>query len=158
MDVVAVFVVDPGSGLQSYYNCSAVSASCAVALFDLALRAVIAWPLLMSLAVIFCSIIVYLVLKRMQAIEKDVAVMESMNEDLKMAKVAAEAADKAKSNFLATVSHEIRLAKALANVCKCFFFFFFLLHCFLRVIPNAACIYKYLGLIGFSVVCGAGLP
>jgi histidine kinase 2/3/4 (cytokinin receptor) len=192
MDVVAVFVVDPGSGLQSYYNCSAVSASCAVALFDpahraseaskvavswefgtqqfevrclpkhnlklLALRAVIAWPLLMSLAVIFCSIIVYLVLKRMQAIEKDVAVMESMNEDLKMAKVAAEAADKAKSNFLATVSHEIRLAKALANVCKFFFFFFFLLHCFLRVIPNAACIYKYLGLIGFSVVCGAGLP
>ena len=74
-----------------------------------ALQAVIAWPLLMSLLVIFCSIIVYLVLKRMQAIEKDVSIMERMNEDLKLAKLAAEAADKAKSSFLATVSHEIRL-------------------------------------------------
>ncbi|KAG0597347.1 hypothetical protein M758_UG330500 [Ceratodon purpureus] len=44
----------------------------------------------------------------MEAIEKDVVVMERMNEDLKLAKLAAEAADKAKSNFLATVSHEIR--------------------------------------------------
>ncbi|KAG0567924.1 hypothetical protein KC19_7G172500 [Ceratodon purpureus] len=142
MDVVAVFVVDPASGLYPYYNCSATSSSCALPLFDpahrasevskaavswgygtqqfevrclpkhnltlLALRAVIAWPLLMSLVVIFFSIIVYLVLKRMEAIEKDVVVMERMNEDLKLAKLAAEAADKAKSNFLATVSHEIR--------------------------------------------------
>ena len=62
----------------------------------------------MSLVVLFCSIIVYLVLKRMQAIAKDVGLMERMNVDLKAAKVAAEAADKAKSSFLATVSHEIR--------------------------------------------------
>lgn len=75
----------------------------------LALRAAIAWPLLMSLVVIFFSIIVYLVLKRMQAIEEEVRLMEKMNEDLNVAKLAAEAADKAKSNFLATVSHEIRL-------------------------------------------------
>lgn len=74
----------------------------------LALRAAIAWPLLMSLVVIFFSIIVYLVLKRMQAIEEEVRLMEKMNEDLNVAKLAAEAADKAKSNFLATVSHEIR--------------------------------------------------
>ncbi|KAG0620695.1 hypothetical protein M758_4G236100 [Ceratodon purpureus] len=142
MDVVAVFLVDPNSGLFPQYNCSATASSCAVPLFDpahraheftkaavmwdygtqqfevrclskhnlklLALRAVIAWPLLMSLVVIFFSIIVYLVLKRMQAIERDVSLMEKMNEELKIAKVAAEAADKAKSNFLATVSHEIR--------------------------------------------------
>lgn len=62
----------------------------------------------MSMVVIFFSIIVYLVLKRMQGIEKDVNLMEKMNEALKIAKLAAEAADKAKSNFLATVSHEIR--------------------------------------------------
>lgn len=74
----------------------------------LALRSIIAWPLLMSLVVLFSSVIVYLVLKRMQAIEKDVSLMERMNVDLKAAKVAAEAADKAKSSFLATVSHEIR--------------------------------------------------
>jgi signal transduction histidine kinase len=44
----------------------------------------------------------------MLAIEKDVALIEKMNIDLKDAKIAAEAADKAKSNFLATISHEIR--------------------------------------------------
>jgi len=81
----------------------------------LALRTVIAWPLLMSVVVIFFSIIVYLVLKRMQAIEKDVNIMEKMNEALKIAKLAAEAADKAKSNFLATVSHEIR-SMLMANL------------------------------------------
>lgn len=74
----------------------------------LALRNIIAWPLLMSMVVLFFSIIVFLVLKRMQAIEKDVSVMEKMNVDLKAAKLAAEAADRAKSSFLATVSHEIR--------------------------------------------------
>jgi histidine kinase 2/3/4 (cytokinin receptor) len=73
-----------------------------------ALRNIIAWPLLMSLVVLFFSITVFLVMKRMQAIEKDVSVIEKMNVDLKAAKVAAEAADKAKSSFLATVSHEIR--------------------------------------------------
>lgn len=74
----------------------------------LALRNIIAWPLLMSLVVVFFSIIVFLVTKRMQAIEKDVSIIEKMNVDLKAAKLAAEAADKAKSSFLATVSHEIR--------------------------------------------------
>ena len=73
-----------------------------------ALRNIIAWPLLMSLVVLFFTIIVFLVMKRMQAIEKDVSLIEKMNVDLKAAKVAAEAADKAKSSFLATVSHEIR--------------------------------------------------
>lgn len=34
MDVVAVFVVDPASGLYPYYNCSATSSSCALPLFD----------------------------------------------------------------------------------------------------------------------------
>lgn len=157
MDVVAVFLVDPKSGLYPEYNCSATASSCAVTLFDparrasefskaavmwdygtqqfevrclpkhnlklLALRAVIAWPLLMSLVVIFFSIIVYLVLKRMQAIERDVSQMEKMNEDLKVAKLAAEAADKAKSNFLATVSHEIRSEYLLSILvsCKCCF-------------------------------------
>lgn len=67
----------------------------------------------MSLVVIFSIIIVNLVLKRMEAIEKDVVVMERMNEDLKLAKLAAEATDKAKSNFLATVSYEIRLVLQL---------------------------------------------
>lgn len=74
----------------------------------LALRNIIAWPLLMSLVVLFFSIIVFLVMKRMEAIEKDVSIIEKMNVDLKAAKLAAEAADKAKSSFLATVSHEIR--------------------------------------------------
>ena len=82
------------------------------------LRSIIAWPLLMSMVVLFCSIIVCLVLKRMQSIEKDVAIMEKMNTDLNAAKLAAEAADKAKSNFLATVSHEIRcLLKSNKNNC-----------------------------------------
>lgn len=74
----------------------------------LALKSIVAWPLLMAMVVLFCAIIVYLVLKRMMAIEKDVAMMEKMNADLTAAKLAAEAADKAKSSFLATVSHEIR--------------------------------------------------
>jgi len=52
--------------------------------------------------------IIYLVLKRMQAIKKDVALMEKIYAELNTAKMAVEAADKAKSNFLATVSHEIR--------------------------------------------------
>lgn len=73
-----------------------------------ALRRIIAWPLLMSVVVTFFYILVYLVLKRMLAIEKDVALIEKMNIDLKDAKIASEAADKAKSNFLATISHEIR--------------------------------------------------
>jgi histidine kinase 2/3/4 (cytokinin receptor) len=74
----------------------------------LALRTIIAWPLLMAIVVVFCSAIVSLVLKRMNTIERDVATMEKMNADLTAAKIAAEAADKAKSSFLATVSHEIR--------------------------------------------------
>ena len=157
MDVVAVFLVNPTSGLYPLYNCSATASSCAVALFDpagraseyskvavtweygtqefevrclprhnlklLALRAVIAWPLLMSLVVIFFSVIVYLVLKRMQAIESDVTLMEKMNEELKIAKLAAEAADKAKSNFLATVSHEIRSESLLSILVSCKFCF-----------------------------------
>jgi histidine kinase 2/3/4 (cytokinin receptor) len=73
-----------------------------------ALQRIIAWPLLMSVVVTFFYILVYLVLKRMLAIEKDVALIEKMNIDLKDAKIAAESADKAKSNFLATISHEIR--------------------------------------------------
>lgn len=72
------------------------------------LRSVVAWPLLMALVVLFCAIIVYLMFKRMTAIEKDVSVMERMNDKLTAATMAAEAADKAKSSFLATVSHEIR--------------------------------------------------
>jgi signal transduction histidine kinase len=62
----------------------------------------------MAIVVVFCSAIVSLVLKRMNTIERDVATMEKMNADLTAAKIAAEAADKAKSSFLATVSHEIR--------------------------------------------------
>jgi len=74
----------------------------------LALQSIIAWPLLMSIIVLFCFMIIYLVLKRMQAIKKDVALMEKIYAELNTAKMAVEAADKAKSNFLATVSHEIR--------------------------------------------------
>lgn len=73
-----------------------------------AVRNIIAWPLLLSLVVVFFSIIVIYVVKRMQLIERECTTIEKMNEDLKAAKLAAEAADKAKSNFLATVSHEIR--------------------------------------------------
>ena len=73
-----------------------------------ALRSIVAWPLLMALVVLFSAIIVYLMLKRMIAIEEDVSIMEKMNEKLTAATMAAEAADKAKSSFLATVSHEIR--------------------------------------------------
>lgn len=73
-----------------------------------AVRNIIAWPLLMSLVVLFFSIVVIYVVKRMQLIERECTTIEKMNEDLKAAKLAAEAADKAKSNFLATVSHEIR--------------------------------------------------
>lgn len=39
MDVVAVFLVDPNSGLYPIYNCSSTASSCAVALFDPANRA-----------------------------------------------------------------------------------------------------------------------
>jgi histidine kinase 2/3/4 (cytokinin receptor) len=74
----------------------------------LALQSIIAWPLLMSIVVLFCFMIIYLVLKRMQAIKKDVALMEKIYAELNSTKVAVEAADKAKSNFLATMSHEIR--------------------------------------------------
>jgi histidine kinase 2/3/4 (cytokinin receptor) len=74
----------------------------------LALQSIIAWPLLMSIIVLFCCAIIYLVLKRMQAIKKDVVMMEKIYLELNAAKTAAEAADKAKSNFLTTVSHEIR--------------------------------------------------
>ena len=73
-----------------------------------ALKNVVAWPLLMALVVLFSAIIVYLMLRRMIAIEKDVFIMEKMNDKLTAATMAAEAADKAKSSFLATVSHEIR--------------------------------------------------
>jgi histidine kinase 2/3/4 (cytokinin receptor) len=74
----------------------------------LALQSIIAWPLLMSIIVLSCCAIIYLVLKRMQAIKKDVVMMEKIYLELNAAKTAAEAADKAKSNFLTTVSHEIR--------------------------------------------------
>lgn len=80
-----------------------------------ALRNIIAWPLLMALVVLFFSIIVIYVVKRMQSIERDCTVIEKMNEDLKAAKLAAEAADKAKSSFLATVSHEIRYRLVCAS-------------------------------------------
>lgn len=73
-----------------------------------ALRNVIAWPILMIVVVLLCSVIVYLALKKMQAIEKNVSQVEKINSDLRAAKVAAESADEAKSRFLATVSHEIR--------------------------------------------------
>lgn len=72
------------------------------------LRSMIAWPLLMTAVVVFCTAAVYLVLKRMSTAEKDVGIMEKMNVDLRAAKSTAEAADTAKSSFLATVSHEIR--------------------------------------------------
>ncbi|BBN00910.1 arabidopsis histidine kinase 2/3/4 (cytokinin receptor) [Marchantia polymorpha subsp. ruderalis] len=73
-----------------------------------ALRNVIAWPILMMIVVLLCSVIVYLAIKKMQAIEKHMFQVEKMNFDLRAAKQAAESADKAKSRFLATVSHEIR--------------------------------------------------
>lgn len=79
-----------------------------------ALRSTVAWPLLMALVILFCAIIVYLMLKRMTAIEKDVFEMETMNDKLTAATMAAEAADKAKSSFLATVSHEIRYIPAFS--------------------------------------------
>lgn len=72
------------------------------------LRSIIAWPLLMMAVVVFCTVAVYLVLKRMSTVEKDVNLMNAMNADLRAAKSNAEAADTAKSSFLATVSHEIR--------------------------------------------------
>lgn len=62
----------------------------------------------MMAVVVFCTIAVYLVLKRMSTVEKDVNLMNAMNADLRAAKSNAEAADTAKSSFLATVSHEIR--------------------------------------------------
>lgn len=72
------------------------------------LRDMIAWPLLMLAVVVFCTIAVYLVLKRMSTAEKDVDEREKIHAKLREAKVIAEAADTAKSSFLATVSHEIR--------------------------------------------------
>lgn len=73
-----------------------------------AFRNVAAWPLLLAMVILFCAIIVYLVLKRMMVIEKDLSIMEKMNAKLTAATMAAEAAEKAKSSFLATVSHELR--------------------------------------------------
>lgn len=72
------------------------------------LRAMIAWPLLMLVVVVFCTVAVYLVLKRMSTAERDVDEREKINVKLREAKIKAEAADTAKSSFLATVSHEIR--------------------------------------------------
>lgn len=72
------------------------------------LRDMIAWPLLMLAVVVFCTVAVYLVLKRMSTAEKDVDEREKINVKLREAKIKAEAADTAKSSFLATVSHEIR--------------------------------------------------
>ncbi|XP_024403116.1 probable histidine kinase 6 isoform X1 [Physcomitrium patens] len=72
------------------------------------LREMIAWPLLMLAVVVFCTVAVYLVLKRMSAAEKDAYQREKIHAQLRAAKVKAEAADTAKSSFLATVSHEIR--------------------------------------------------
>jgi len=79
------------------------------------LRDMIAWPLLMLAVVVFCTIAVYLVLKRMSTAEKDVDEREKINAKLLEAKVIAEAADTAKSHFLATVSHEIRQMHALLS-------------------------------------------
>jgi hypothetical protein len=73
-----------------------------------ALRSIIAWPLLMSILVLLLFVLVYLILKRLESFERDKVYMEKFNADLRVAKLAAEAADKAKSSFLATVSHEIR--------------------------------------------------
>lgn len=72
------------------------------------LREMIAWPLLMLAVVVFCTVAVYLVLKRMSTAEKDVGEREKIHAKLREAKLVAEAADTAKSSFLATVSHEIR--------------------------------------------------
>ncbi|KAG0564412.1 hypothetical protein M758_8G104800 [Ceratodon purpureus] len=72
------------------------------------LREMIAWPLLMLAVVVFCIVAVYLVLKRMSTAEKDVDEREKIHAKLREAKLIAEAADTAKSSFLATVSHEIR--------------------------------------------------
>jgi hypothetical protein len=73
-----------------------------------ALYSIIAWPLLMSILVILLYVLVYLILKRLESFEREKLCMEKFNDDLRAAKLAAEAADKAKSSFLATVSHEIR--------------------------------------------------
>jgi len=62
----------------------------------------------MLAVVVFCVIAVYLVLKRMSTAERDVDEREKINAKLTEAKTKAEAADTAKSSFLATVSHEIR--------------------------------------------------
>lgn len=78
------------------------------------LRDMIAWPLLMLAVVVFCTIAVYLVLKRMSTAEKDVGEREKIHAKLREAKLIAEAADTAKSSFLATVSHEIRHMLSLA--------------------------------------------
>ena len=72
------------------------------------LRTMIAWPLLMLVVMVFCTVAVYLVLKRMSTAERDVDEREKINVKLREAKIKAEAADTAKSSFLATVSHEIR--------------------------------------------------
>ncbi|XP_024359529.1 probable histidine kinase 6 [Physcomitrium patens] len=72
------------------------------------LREMIAWPLLMLAMVVFCTVAVYLVLKKMSAAEIDVDKREKIHAQLRAAKLKAEAADTAKSSFLATVSHEIR--------------------------------------------------
>ncbi|KAG6554893.1 hypothetical protein Mapa_003477 [Marchantia paleacea] len=73
-----------------------------------ALKNVIGWPLLLLTVVVLCTVIVWLIIRRMQAVQKHVSDVEKMNADLRAAKLAAESADSAKSRFLATVSHEIR--------------------------------------------------
>jgi histidine kinase 2/3/4 (cytokinin receptor) len=84
------------------------------------LRDMIAWPLLMLAVVVFCTVAVYLVLKRMSTAEKDVDEREKINVKLREAKIKAEAADTAKSSFLATVSHEIRQVLVQISKQYCF--------------------------------------
>lgn len=74
-----------------------------------ALRGTVAWPLLMVVVFHISGVVAFRAMRRLRVVEGDVSEMEKLNNDLKVAKQAAEAADRAKSSFLATVSHEIRL-------------------------------------------------
>ncbi|GAQ81949.1 histidine kinase [Klebsormidium nitens] len=68
----------------------------------------VTWLALILVIVVLSSIVMHVQFKRMEAVEADIRKMSRLNLELTKAKLAAEAADRAKTQFVSTVSHEIR--------------------------------------------------
>ncbi|GAQ89808.1 Sensory transduction histidine kinase [Klebsormidium nitens] len=74
----------------------------------IATRRPLAWAALVLIVGFLAGFILWLTLKRAEEAEKNLLRMERLNNEMREAKVAAEAADVAKTYFLQNMSHELR--------------------------------------------------